>query len=128
MKLKLLVSLIFLTGIILSCSKVSKEDREAVEGTYEWFYSFNGYTQSNYYESIDDKYAIKIWKSGKVIFFKNSVEVKKGKMESVIDNQNEIHVMVRWDKWDTDEFEITNEQITFLDWPFEEHTNYFIRP
>lgn len=128
MNLILKIVVIALLGVAASCSKISKEDRTEIEGSYEWFYSFDGGTESNSFQSIGDKYAIKIKKNGKVLLYENGSELKKGNLESVIDIQNVTRVSVKWDKWSSEEFEIDNGQIVFENWPFETHTNYFSQP
>lgn len=126
-RMKRVMSCLFIVLTTLSaCSKVSREDRKSIEGSYDWFYSFDGYTESNSSLEIADQYGIKITKNGKVSLFENGIELNKGKMIGFTSfSDTYFQVSVKWDKWDTTTFELMNDEIIYTGWPFNAHKNYF---
>ncbi len=109
--------------ILLSCSKVSRVERQAIKGSYDWYYSYNGFAESFSSQETEDKFGIHIKGNGNVFLYKNDEEVLKGKITEFVSSS--ANFIVKWNKWDQSTFTINDNQISYKVWPFSEHTNYF---
>lgn len=111
-----------------SCSKVSRIDRQSLKGSYEWYYSFDGETESFSYAETTDQYGIFIKANGAVMFYKNGEMQQKGRMESFESTTNSNGTfIVKWDKWTESQINIMDNELVFHDWPFTDHSNYFTK-
>jgi hypothetical protein len=81
----LIIPIILLS--ILSCKKerIKIKEHEKLIGTFEWYYSFNDFNESESIETVDDKYALVFKKNEKIEVYKNAKLVDKGYVSDVWD-------------------------------------------
>lgn len=124
MKLYTTLLVIILIGSI-SCKKHVTAENEHIFGDYEWYYSFDGFYTSVYQDDTEDKWGIRIKKSGKIILYNSGDKEETYKIATIKSDENERFVIKAIQKESEVELIYQNNELTLENWPFKAFTNQF---
>ena len=97
-----------------------------LKGKFEWVYSYGSNNESESFETIDDRYAMRFKKSGTVEVFKNGERISKGYVSNiggVYKGSRTVHLYLD----DIGEIVMFTDEntIEYTSFPIVDHTNIF---
>ncbi|MDG1332617.1 MAG: hypothetical protein P8P74_09825 [Crocinitomicaceae bacterium] len=120
---------LFIILALASCKKVrltGPKENDFLRGKYEWVYSY-GYSdnESESFETVSDRYAMKFKSSGNILIYKNGELIKKGYVSSIGGVYNNKRTIGTANLAIGNGLMYTNNTLEIYSWPIEDQVNLF---
>ena len=111
--------------IFISCGKIDKSAYVDAVGDYEWVYSLAEVGDSYAFDTVEDRYGIRIKENSKIFLFKNGKKIEKQKIKTAR-RFSDNHTVLTIEKNGIElRYEIKNNVLTSTEYPYKCYSNQF---